>query len=210
MYIRLVWRSLRPGHWSAFEEYYKNTYMTGTSDTEGLRRPSLHRSTDNPDEGISMSLWEHLEDMLAFERNPTRLELARGLEEFYGPLAYPRGDYWVKHFEVVSDSPLGAYTDGVLRLVGGKLKPGSWQEYQGHYQQSVGAASQEIEGLRERHLLRGTEDADEAVSLSVWDSLDHMRNYETGESRQEVARQVEHLYTGLYWVKHFDITPPGL
>ena len=206
MYIRLVWRSLRPGHWDAFEQYYKNTYMTGTSGTKGLQRPSLFRSTDNPDEGISISHWEHLEDMLEFERNPTRQELARGLEEFYGPLAYPRGDYWVKHYEVVSTAPLGEFSGGVLRLVGGKLKPGGWQEYQSYYLQTVGTAFQGTPGLRERHLLRGTEDADEAISLSVWDSLDHMRDYETGESRQSVARQVEHLYTGFYWVKHFDVT----
>ena len=205
MYIRLVWRSLRPGRWDDFERYYRNSYMTGLQDVRGQQLPSLFRSMDNPDEGIALSLWDSLEGMLEFERNPIRQELARGLEEFYGPMAYPRGDYWVKHFEIVSTRPLTEFSSGFLRLVGGKLRPGGWQEYQGHYLQSVEGDSGENPGLLGRQLLRGTDDPDEAVSLSVWNSLDDMRNYETGESRQSLAREVEHLYTGQYWVKHFEV-----
>ena len=71
--------------------------------------------------------------------------------------------------------------------------------------QSVEGSSEENPGLLGRQLLRGTDDPDEAVSLSAWNSLEDMRNYETGESRQSLAREVEHLYTGQYWVKHFEV-----
>jgi len=54
--------------------------------------------------------------------------------------------------------------------------------------------------------LRSTEDPDEGISVSVWDSLEGLCNYETGEFRQSLAREVEHLYRGEYWVKHFGIT----
>ena len=104
MYIRLVSRSLRPGHWDEFESYYRDRYVPGTRDTKGLQRRQLLRSTENPDEGISLSLWDSLEDILSFERSPVRQELAQGLEDFYPALAYPMGDYWVKHFEVISSS----------------------------------------------------------------------------------------------------------
>ena len=73
--------------------------------------------------------------------------------------------------------------------------------------QTVGSSTQGTNGLRERQLLRGTEDPDEAISLSIWDTLGNMRNYETGELRMSVAKGVEHLYTGQYWVKHFEIKP---
>jgi len=72
----------------------------------------------------------------------------------------------------------------------------------------VGSTTGSTKGLRQRQLLRGTEDPDEAVSLSIWDSLNDMRSYETGEVRQSMARQVEHLYTGQYWVKHFQMGGP--
>ncbi len=76
--------------------------MPGTRETKGLQRRQLLRSTENPDEGISLSFWDSLEDLLSYERSSVRQELAQGLEEFYPALAYPMGDYWVKHFEIIS------------------------------------------------------------------------------------------------------------
>ena len=183
--------------------------MPGTGDTKGLLLAELLRSTENPDGGMSVSLWDNLEDMLGFERDPSRQDLARGLEEFYPPLAYPRGDYWVKHLEIISPAPLEEFRQGYLRLVGGRLRLGGWQEYERYHQKSVGSTTGGTKGLRQRQLLRGTDDPDEAVSLSVWDTLGDMRSYETGEVRQSMAKQVEHLYTGQYWVKHFQMGVPG-
>jgi heme-degrading monooxygenase HmoA len=94
-----------------------------------------------------------------------------------------------------------------VRMVWGKLRPGAWGEYERHYHERVAGAG-DVKGLRERQLLRSTEDLDEGISISVWDTLEDLRNYETGEFRQTLAREVEHLYRGEYWVKHFEISPP--
>ncbi len=93
-----------------------------------------------------------------------------------------------------------------IRMVWGKLRPGSWEEYERHYHERLAASSGNIKGLKERQLLRGTEDPDEGISVSIWETLDDLRAYETGEFRQNVAREMEHLYRGEYWVKHFEIS----
>lgn len=93
-----------------------------------------------------------------------------------------------------------------IRMVWGKLRPGSWEEYERHYHERLASSSGDIKGLKERQLLRGTEDPDEGISVSIWETLDDLRNYETGEFRQNVAREMEHLYRGEYWVKHFEIS----
>jgi heme-degrading monooxygenase HmoA len=92
-----------------------------------------------------------------------------------------------------------------IRMVWGKLRPGSWEEYERHYHERL-ATGANIKGLKERQLLRSTEDPDEGVSVSIWETLDDMRHYETSQFRQNVAREVEHLYRGEYWVKHFEIS----
>ena len=92
-----------------------------------------------------------------------------------------------------------------IRMVWGKLRPGSWEEYERHYHERL-ASHTDIEGLHERQLLRSTEDPDEGISVSIWDTLENLRSYETGEFRQNVAREVEHLYRGEYWVKHFEVS----
>ena len=67
-----------------------------------------------------------------------------------------------------------------VRMVWGKLRPGAWGEYERHYHERVAGAGK-AKGLRERQLLRSTEDPDEGISVSVWDTLEDLRNYETGE-----------------------------
>ena len=207
MYIRLVSRRLRPGHWDGFEQYFQDRYVLGTRDTKGLQSRQLLRSTENPDEGISLSSWDSIEDLLSYERSSVRQELAQGLEEFYPALAYPMGDYWVKHFEVVSSSKRddsSGLVSRYIRIVWGKLRPGSWEDYAHHYRERVGGSTN-ANGLGERQLLRSSEDPDEGLSVSTWDTLADLRNYETGEFRQRVAKEVEHLYRGEYWVKHFEV-----
>ena len=103
-YIRLVSWRFRLGHWDEFERYYRDRYMPGTSGTNGLQTRQLLRSTEDPDEGFSLSYWDSLEDLLTYERSSLRRELAQGLEQFSSALAYPMGDYWVKHFELISES----------------------------------------------------------------------------------------------------------
>ena len=92
-----------------------------------------------------------------------------------------------------------------IRMVCGKLRPGTWEEYEHHYHERL-AGGAHVKGLQERQLLRSTEDTDERISVSIWDTLEDMRKYETGEFRQNVAREVEHLYRGEYWVKHFEVS----
>ena len=51
-----------------------------------------------------------------------------------------------------------------IRMVWGKLRPGAWGEYERHYHERVAGAGN-VKGLKERQLLRSTEDPDEGISL---------------------------------------------
>ena len=84
------------------------------------------------------------------------------------------------------------------RIVWGKLRPGTWTDYERHFHNRM-AHNNHIQGLRERQLIRSTEDADEGISLSIWDSMEDLLNYERGEflqeiAKQEIAKEVEHLF----------------
>ena len=89
-------------------------------------------------------------------------------------------------------------------MVWGKLRPGSWEEYAHHYHERVGGST-DVNGLGERQLLRSSEDPDEGMSVSTWDTVDDLLNYERSTFRQSLAQEVEHLYRGEYWVKHFEV-----
>ena len=102
MYLRMSWGSIRAGYWDEYRSFYNERVAPSTRGVKGLSQRQLLRSTENPDEGISLSLWETLEDLTAYERSETRRNLIQDAEHLHHPWSYARGEYWVKHFEVVA------------------------------------------------------------------------------------------------------------
>ena len=96
-----------------------------------------------------------------------------------------------------------------VMVVWGKLRLGAWEQFENFYNERVKATASSVKGLRERQLLRSTEDPDEGMSISMWDSHEALLNYERSELRQSLAKEAEHLYRGDFWVKHFEVRDSG-
>ena len=92
-----------------------------------------------------------------------------------------------------------------VRMVWGKLKPGKWDEYESHYNQHIEPATRGQGGFRGRQLLRSTENPDEGLSLTMWDTRESMEDYSNNTQQQQLAKDVETLYTGEHWIKHFEL-----
>ena len=98
MYARVLWGKIKMGMWAEYERYYDQNIISSTDGVKGSCGRRLLRSLENPDEGISISLWETKEDMENYVKSAKRQELAREAEKLYS------GEYWVKHFEVKSSN----------------------------------------------------------------------------------------------------------
>jgi heme-degrading monooxygenase HmoA len=92
-----------------------------------------------------------------------------------------------------------------VRILWGRLRHGMWPEYEKHYNERIQSITQGLGGFQGRQLLQSTENPDEGLSITLWDSLEDLRSYDQSPGRQEAARAVEHLYTGEYWVRNFEI-----
>lgn len=92
-----------------------------------------------------------------------------------------------------------------MMVVWGKLRLGAWDQFEHFYNERVKPTTGNIEGLRERQLLRSTEDPDEGMSVRVWESQEDLLEYERSDLRQTPAKEAEHLYRGEFWVKHFEV-----
>ena len=91
----------------------------------------------------------------------------------------------------------------------GKLRLGTWDRFEHFYKERVEPTSKTVKGLRERQLLRSTEDPDEGMSVSYWETQEDLINYERSDLREKLAGEAEHLYRGEFWVKHFEINSPS-
>ena len=93
-----------------------------------------------------------------------------------------------------------------IMVAWGKLRLGAWEQYESFYKERVEPTIKSVKGLRERQLLRSTEDPDEGMSVSMWETQEDLINYERSELRQTLAKEAEHLYRGEFWVKHFEVS----
>ena len=93
----------------------------------------------------------------------------------------------------------------LARIAWGKVKPGTWDEYERVYREEILPTSRDVKGLRFRELLRGSDDPDEGISLTLWDSKEDLDAYERGPVYQRFVSRVTEFYVGEYWIKHFDV-----
>ena len=93
MYVRLFWGRIKLGRWDEYESFYNEKVVPVSKGMKGFRGRQLMRSTENPDEGASISLWETHEDLQNYERSPERQRIALGVEHLYA------GEYRIGHFQ---------------------------------------------------------------------------------------------------------------
>ena len=57
-----------------------------------------------------------------------------------------------------------------------------------------------MKGLRFRELLRGSDDPNEGISLTLWDSREDLEEYERGSTYQGFLDRVKDFYVGEFGV----------
>ena len=210
MYVQMAWGRARSGAWEDLRKFYVEKVIPFTMGMPGLKGRQLWRGTSDPDEMAFWSEWESLRELRNYETSQTRRELAGDAEQYFHPMAYPMGETWIKHFEIVASGndsgTLPAAAESLIMMAWGKLRLGSWDQYEEFYRSQVlQGDGRKVEGMSERLLLRSTEDPDEGISVSVWDSEDALLRYERSDLRRNMAQEVEGLYRGEFWVKHFQV-----
>ena len=91
------------------------------------------------------------------------------------------------------------------RVAWGKVKPGTWDEYERIYHDEIVPATRDIKGLHLRELLRGTDDPEEGISLTLWETREDLDAYERSSLHQDLVDRARAFYVGEFWVKHFDV-----
>ena len=87
----------------------------------------------------------------------------------------------------------------IMRITWGKLRSGSWDEFEKTYRETVAAKGGKIKGLRGRWLLQDSQDKDTGFAVSLWESAADMQAYEQSDLyRQEFAPALQPFFVGDY------------
>ena len=86
----------------------------------------------------------------------------------------------------------------MLRIIHGKLKPGTWDSYERAYKDVMTKAGK-IPGLRGRWLAHAVDDPDAGYTMSLWENEAAMRSYENGEILQTtILSRLNPFFSGDY------------
>jgi heme-degrading monooxygenase HmoA len=86
----------------------------------------------------------------------------------------------------------------MLRIIHGKLKPGTWNAYERAYKETMVKAGK-IPGLKGRWLSRAVDDPDAGYTVSMWESEEAMRSYEKSEILKKIILPaLEPFFSGEY------------
>ena len=97
----------------------------------------------------------------------------------------------------------------LMRIIHGKLKPGSWDAYEAAYKEAVAQAG-EIPGLRARWLMRDVEDPDSGYTLSLWENEAALQQYESSKVLQTTfLPKLQPFFSGEYSIKHGQVRVTG-
>lgn len=91
-----------------------------------------------------------------------------------------------------------------VRIIRGKLKPGTWDAYERVFQTELCAAK--IPGLKARWLMRDVGDENAGYSVSVWESEAAMRTYEADTAtRERLFAAMKPFFTGEFQEHHCEM-----
>ena len=89
-----------------------------------------------------------------------------------------------------------------MRINWGKIKPGSWEEYEKRYIRVADEQQQASGGPVARWLLRDMDDPDAGYAVSLWNTEQDLRNYSSSpETRKKIEAEFGELFTGEFSTK---------
>jgi len=93
----------------------------------------------------------------------------------------------------------------MLRIIHGKLKPGTWDAHERAYK-DVTAKAGKIPGLKGRWLAHAIDDPDAGYTMSLWENEAAMRAYENSEVLQNtILPQLKPFFSGEYTTTRCDV-----
>ena len=93
----------------------------------------------------------------------------------------------------------------IMRITWGKLRPGSWNDFEKTYQATVATKGRQIKGLRGRWLAQDAADKDTGFAVSLWDNLADMQAYEQGALYREIMAPLQPFFVGDYKTYRCDV-----
>jgi heme-degrading monooxygenase HmoA len=217
MFMRLVQVKVKKESSDNLAELYAQRIVPELQKTPGCIYASLIRSTSNPDESISLTLWETAHDADVYEQSGAFQRLIAEAQPYFSDSSEWKiqlsKDLTLEYTPVSEEPIIRSYTETTpsadrlsltetsrlyIRILSVKLQPGKTEEFAKIYQSEILPVLRSVQGCRYAFLTEGVEERNEVISLTIWDSKEAAEVYEASGLFKKLTRKVQHTFSELY------------
>jgi heme-degrading monooxygenase HmoA len=229
MLLRLVHLTLNTDRAEEVARVYGEKVLPVLHAAPGCLFATLIRSARNPNDAISMTLWDNLEHADAYEASGLfrrlldtiapnlaeasewKVQLSKDLTLEYAPV---QEEPTVRSYTVATSTETRPPTEAAsstsyVRILSVRLQPGKREEFERLYDTHILSTLRDVPGCRYAFLTEGLEDPNEVLSVTIWDSREAAQAYEASGVFRSLTRKVEHTFSELYQWKLFIEERPG-
>jgi heme-degrading monooxygenase HmoA len=218
MFLRFVHAKVKLKAQPVIQQLYDARILSRLQGVSGCLYGGLIMSEAQPDEVISMTMWDSqanaeeyvnsgLFKELVKEAEPYledssewKIELSKELQlEFHPVPAEPVVKSYNLTAKTGPDVPAPAAAPRMyLRIVSTKVQPEKADELKRIYEQEIIPELQSTKGCRHAYLTEGIEERNEAISVTVWNSREDADVYERSGKFEDLIGKVKHTFSDMF------------
>lgn len=217
MFIRFVEASIRIKDTLKLEQVYSDLIMPVLEDTAGCIFAGLLKNLDRPKEYISLTIWDKQESaekyiasgkydqnvdqvrVLFEESAEWKIQLSEDNMVEYTPVS---NNPVVESYPIdVDDKPLSEIVSSgrsYLRIISHKVREGAQEEFSKIYQTEILPKLKKVDGCKYAFLVDNSGNDGEMLSLSIWESQEHITRYEEDGQFDRFLDKLSHTLGDLY------------
>ena len=198
MFMRIVHLRLDPNRLLELRRMYSTVIIAELSHTPGCLYAGLLQSDVNPENGISLTLWNSAADAESYERTGTYRKLQDQFRPFlaespewtvhmsddmqleYAPL---EDDPVISRYEASGGADLSVFSPPgkgrlFLRILSLHVRRGMLEEFTSLYREEIIPGLRRVPGCRVAFLTGQKNDTHELISVTIWNSKSDAEEYE--------------------------------
>jgi len=219
MYMRTVKMHVRLDDVAPFIREYERSIFPAFAETDGCLSAVLMQSTKEPEECVSLTFWRSQEDIRAYEESgdygklvdvlsPYFLEsyelqvrLTEDLKLDYAASSDPE----VRKFELTDPAEATETGEFIVRMVSLRFRADTVDAFRKHYEEKVIPVLRSVPGCRYAFLAAPSDDKNELISVTKWESEEAAQAYEHGGQFDQILESQRHFFASLVDLKmHHD------
>ena len=221
MFMRLLQVKIKQDQLKSLGSLYERRIIPALQNVGGCIYACLLQRAHNPEEGLSMTLWQSEADSQRYERSGLFMQLVAEARPFFAEttewklqlskdfnLEYASGsaEPVVRTFSVSTTSgqaiPSKEHMPGAfLRIVSLHVRPGKLEEYKHLYERQIIPALLSSHRCQFSCLSTPTSESNEAISVTLWKSRADAVEYEQSGAFGQLLQSVKHTLSDLTQLK---------